>query len=118
MYILLVFRIQNYCMNLQEKCTSIKTALGNRSTGHKSNLGLLQSPNIMVSASCVSTSTRFLISNPNELCDKLKLLLQGKKLGDVSIKIKEEIVAIADELLEYNRKPTMQRRFLIIKRFK
>ena len=54
----------------------------------------------MVSASGVS-KTIFLASDPNELCDGLKLLLQEKHRGNNSDKINEEIVAIVDKLLEY-----------------
>ena len=54
----------------------------------------------MVSASGVS-KTIFLPSDPNELCDRLKLLLQEKKAGNNSNIIKDEIVVIIDKLLEY-----------------
>ena len=37
-------------------------------------------------------STIFLPENPNELCDRLKLLLQQKKAGKNSDIINEEIV--------------------------
>ena len=49
----------------------------------------------------IEAKTRFLSSNPNELCDRLKLLLQEKHAGNSSNMIKEEIVAIMDKLLEY-----------------
>ena len=54
----------------------------------------------MVSASGVSR-TMFLSSNPTELCNKLKLLLQEKQAGNNSDLIIQEIVAIVDKLLEY-----------------
>ena len=54
----------------------------------------------MVSASGVS-KTIFLLSDPNELCDRLRLLLQKKHGCNNSNLIDEEIVAIIDKLLEY-----------------
>ena len=62
---------------------------------------MLKSPGLMASASGVS-KTNFLSSNPNELCDILKLLLQEKQAGKNSDMINGEIVAIVDKLLEYN----------------
>ena len=44
----------------------------------------------------------FLSSDPDELCDRLKLLLQEKHGGNNSDIINDEIVAIVDKLLEYN----------------
>ena len=55
---------------------------------------------MFVSASGIS-NTIFLPSDPDELCDRLKLLLQEKKAGNNSNKINEDIVAIIDKLLEY-----------------
>ena len=54
----------------------------------------------MVFASSVS-KTRFLSSDPDKLCDRSKLLLQGEHGGKDSDTINEEIVAIVDKLLEY-----------------
>ena len=62
----------------------------------------------MVSASGASSShkkksspkTMFLSSDPNELCDRLRLLLQEKQAGKNSNIIDEEITAIADKLLK------------------
>ena len=53
----------------------------------------------MVSASGVS-KTIFLSSDPDELCDRLKLLLQEKHAANNSDITNEEIVAIVDQLLE------------------
>ena len=75
-------------------------ALGNKSTRDRTLIKLLKSPGIMVSASGVS-KTIFLSSDLNELCDRLKLLLQEKQPGNNSDIINQEIVAIVDELLEY-----------------
>ena len=54
----------------------------------------------MVSASGVS-KTIFLSSDPDELCERLKLLLQEKHAENNSDIINQEIVAIVDKLLEY-----------------
>ena len=51
-------------------------------------------------ASGVSKTT-FLSSDPNELCDRLKLILQEKHAGNNSDIINEEFFAIIDKLLEY-----------------
>ena len=82
-----------------EKNFDIK-AQGNKSTRHRTLIKLLKSPGLMVSASGVS-ETIFLSSDPNELCDKLKLLLQEKQGGNISDIINQGIVAIVDKLLVY-----------------
>ena len=75
-------------------------ALSNKSTRDRTLIKLLKSPGVMVSASGVS-KTIFLSSDPDELCNRLNLLLQEKHAGKKSGKIHEEIVAIVDKLLEY-----------------
>ena len=45
--------------------------------------------------------TIFLSDNPNELCDKLKLLLQEKRAGNISNIINKKIGARFDKLLQY-----------------
>ena len=45
--------------------------------------------------------TIILSSDPNELCDRLKLLLREKNGGNNSNLIDEETVAIIDKILEY-----------------
>ena len=74
--------------------------IGNKSTRDRTLKKLLKSPGLMVSASGVS-KTIFLSSDPDELCDRLKLFLQEKNAGNNSDIINEEIVAIVDKLLEY-----------------
>ena len=54
----------------------------------------------MVSASGVS-KTIFLSSNPDELCDSLKLLLQEKHAVNKSDIFNQGIVVIVDKVLEY-----------------
>ena len=74
--------------------------IGNKSTRDRTLIKLLKSPGLIVSASGVS-KTIFLSSDPDELCERLKLLLQEKHAGNSSDIINQEIVAIVDKLLEY-----------------
>ena len=53
----------------------------------------------MISAPGVS-NTIFSSSDPNELCDRLKLLLQEKQTGNSFDIINENTVAIVDKLWE------------------
>ena len=46
-------------------------------------------------------TTVFLSENHDELCNRLKLLLQEEHARNISDMINEEIVAIVDKLLEY-----------------
>ena len=71
---------------------------GNKSERHKSFIRLLKSPAIMASG---ISKTIILSSDADELCNRLKLLLQEKHAGNNSDLINEEIVAIVDKLLEY-----------------
>ena len=71
---------------------------GNESDRDKSIIRLLKSPAIMASG---VSKTIFLSTDANELCDRLKLLLQEKHAGNNSNIINNEIVAIIDKLLEY-----------------
>ena len=90
-----------------------------KSVGKKSNrdgtlIKLLNSPGLMVSASGVS-KTIFLSSDPNELCDRLKVLLQEIKAGNNSDIINEEIIAIVDKLLEYKCISKKQHKQILVK---
>ena len=89
-------------------------AQGNKSTRDRILIKLLKSPGLMVSASGVS-KTIFLSSDPDELCNRLKLLLQEKYAGNNSDLINDEIVAIVDELLEYKCISKKQRRQILTK---
>ena len=71
---------------------------GRLSSSDKPMVKLLNSPAIF--ASGISNEI-FLPLDPDELCDRLKLLLQKKQAQNVSDLINEEIVAIFDKLLEY-----------------
>ena len=59
---------------------------------------LLEQPAIMASG---ISKILFLSSDPDELCNRLKLLLQEKHAGNNSDLFNEEIVATVDKLLEY-----------------
>ena len=61
------------------------------------------------------SKTIVLSSDPNELCDRLKLLLQEKHAGNNSDIINEEIVAITDKLLEYKCISKKQHEQILIK---
>ena len=73
-------------------------APGRKSTRSLTLLKLLKSPAIMASG----VLTVFSSSDPSELCDRLKLLLQEKHAGNNSNIFNDQIVAIVDEFLEYN----------------
>ena len=78
-------------MNYDTKST------GRPSTRHTSIIKILESPAILASG---ISKTIILSSDPNELCDRLRLLLQKKHAGNNSDIINDEIVAIVDKLLE------------------
>ena len=93
-------------MNYDTKST------GRPSTRHTSIINILESPAIMASG---ISRTIILSSNPNELCDRLRLFLQEKQAGNNSDIINEEIVAIVDKLLEYNCISKKQHKQILIK---
>ena len=68
----------------------------------------------MVSASGVS-KTIFLSSDPDKLCNRLKLLLEEKHAGNNSDIINAEIVAIVDKLLEYKCISKKQHKQILLK---
>ena len=85
---------------------------GRPSTRHNSMIRLLDQLAIMASG---ISKTIFLSSDPDELCDRLKLLLQEKHAGNNSDIINDEIVAIVDKLLEYNCISKKQHKQILIK---
>ena len=85
---------------------------GRKSDGDKSMIKLLKSPAIMASG---VSNTIILSSDPDELCDRLRLLLQEKNAGNNSDKINDEIVAIVDKLLEYKCLTKKQHKLILIK---
>ena len=93
-------------MNYDTKST------GRPSTRHTSIIKILESPAIMVSG---ISKTIFLSSNPDELCERLKLLLQEKNVGNNSEIINEEIVVIVYKFLEYRCVTKKQHKQILIK---
>ena len=89
-------------------------AIGKKSTRDKTLIKLLESPGLMVSASGVSR-TIFLSSDPDELCNRLKLLLQEGFGGNNSDIINQETVAIVDKILEYKCISKKQHKQTLIK---
>ena len=83
-----------------------------KSDRDKSIVKLLKSPAIMVSG---ISKTIFSSSDPDELCNRLKLLLQEKHAGNNSDIINQEIVAIVDKLLEYKCITKKQHKQILIK---
>ena len=88
--------------------------VGNKSIRDRKLIKLLNSPGLMVSASGVS-KTLFLSSDPNELCNRLKLSLEEKQAGNNSDIINQEIVATIDKLLEYKCITKKQHKQILIK---
>ena len=88
-----------------------KSRPGNKSTRDRTLITLLNSPRIMASG----ITTIFLSENADELCDRLKMLLQQKHAGNNSDLINEEIVAIVDKLLEYKCISKKQHKQILIK---
>ena len=84
----------------------------NISTRDRTLIKLLNSPAIMASG---ILKTIFLSSDPNELCDRLKLLLQEKHAGNNSNIINEENDAIVDKLLKYKCISKKQHKQILIK---
>ena len=93
-------------MNYNTKST------GRPSIRHNSIIKILDSPAIMASG---ISKTIFLSSDADELCERLKLLLQGKNVRNNSEIINEEIVAIVDKLLEYKCITKKQHNRILIK---
>ena len=85
---------------------------GRPNTRHESMIRLLDKPAIMASG---MSKTIILSSDPNELCDRLRLLLQEKHGGNNSNLIDEEIVAIVDKLLEDKCITKKQHKQILIK---
>ena len=87
-------------------------SIGRPSVRHNSMIRLLDQAAIMASG---FSKTIILSSDPNELCDRFKLLLQEKHCGNNSNLIDEEIVAIIDKLLEYKCISKKQHNQILIK---
>ena len=88
-----------------------KREKGNKIDRDKSIIRLLRSPRIMASG----VTTIFLSENADELCDRLKLLLQEKHAGNNSDIINEEIVVVINKLLGYKCISKKQHKQILIK---
>ena len=93
-------------MNCDTKST------GRPSIRHSSIIKILESPAVLASG---ISRTIILSSDPNELCDGLRILLQEKHGDNNSNLSDEEIVAIVDKLLEYKRISEKQHKQILIK---
>ena len=69
---------------------------GLKSPRDESVMRLIESPAILASG----FSTVFLLENPDDICDKVNLLLQEKQTGNNPNIIDEEIIVMADKLLQ------------------
>ena len=87
-------------------------AQSNKATRDGTLIKLLKSPGIMAFG---VLKTLFLSSDANELCDRLKLLLQEKQAGNNSDMINDEINDIVDNLLEYKCISKKQHKQTLIK---
>ena len=97
----------------KEMNSDVKTP-GKESTRDRSPIKLFKSPRLLVSPSGVSKKI-FASSDPDELCDRLKFLLQKKQAGNNSDIINQEIVAIVDKLIEYKCISKRQHKQILIK---
>ena len=82
------------------------------STRDSSVIRILKSPAIMASG---TSNIIILSSDSNDLCNRLKLLLQEKQAGNNCDLYNDEIVAILDKLLEYKCITTKQHKQFLIK---
>ena len=89
-------------------------AQGNKSIRDRKLIKILNSPGSMVCASGIP-KTIFLSTDPNELCNRLKILLQEKQAGNNSDIINQEITVIIDKLLEYKCISKKQHKQILIK---
>ena len=75
-------------------------ATDNKSTRDRTLGKVHKSPSIMIYASGISNTIK-LSSDPNELFDRIKLILQEKQAKNHSDIINVEIVVTLDKLIEY-----------------
>ena len=86
---------------------------GRKSDRDRSLIKLLKSPAIMASG---ISNIKFLSPDPDELCNRLELLLQEKQAGNGSNILNEEIIAIVNKLLECKCITKRQHEQILIKR--
>ena len=74
-------------------------------------ISLLNSPAIMAS----EISSIFTSSDPNEMCDRIKLLMQEEQAGNFSTIFNDEIIAIVGKLWDCKCICTKQHKFLVLR---
>ena len=90
-------------------------AQGKKATRDRTLIKFFKSPGLRISASGVS-KTIFLSFDPVELCKRLTLLLQQKKLEKKLIQItSEEIIAIVEKSLKYKYMSKTQHKQILFK---
>ena len=87
-------------------------SIGRPGVRHNSIVKILNPPAIMASG---ISNIIILSSNPDELCNRLRILLQEKHAGNSSDLFNNEIVAIVDKLLEYKCISKKQHNQILIK---
>ena len=111
MLTIVIHRIEKFCYEFGEEMIFNIKQEGRKLKRDESPKTLLKPPAITASG----ISTIFLPESLNELCDRLKLLIHEKRDGNNSIIIDEEVVVIADKLIQYKSISTKQHEFSLIK---
>ena len=112
MQIILVHKMKKLIYEFAKEMNYDSKSIGRPSIRKKSKMKIFGSPAIMASG---ITKTIFLSSDPDELCERLKILLQEKHAGNNFDIIHQEIVAIVDKLLEYKCILKKQHKHILIK---
>ena len=89
-------------------------SMGNKSTGDRTLIKFFKLPGLLVSTSG-NSNLIFLSSDPKELCDKLKILIQEGKAGNKSDVIIQENFAKVDKSIENKCICKEQRQHFLIK---
>ena len=108
---ILINKIENFFYEFGKEMKFDIKQKGRKSDPDRSIIRLLKPPAIMASG----ISTIILPSDPDELCNRIKLLLQEIHVGSNSYLINKEIVAIVDKLLEFKCITKKQHEQVLIK---
>ena len=87
-------------------------SIGRPSIRHSSIIKIFESPAVLASG---FSKTIILFSDPNELCDGLRLLIQEKHAVNNSDISNDEMVVIVDKFLEYKCISKKQHKQILIK---
>ena len=112
MQIILVHKIKKTIYEFAKEMNYDTKSVGRPGVRHTSIIKILDSPAILASG---ISRTIFLSSNPDELCDRLKILLQEKHAGNNSDLLNQEIFSIVDNLLEYKCISKKEHKQILIK---